>query len=142
VSIQVDVIQEMEPDGLDAVFDGVGGDYFKRGFSVPKRGGTLVGTANPLSFSHLVRLVGQIALFSLLPNGRSAKYYGTGMSRFNRRPFVEDWSALFELLQEGNIRPILHKKSPILEARAANELLESGQVVGNVVLAAPELLSA
>jgi hypothetical protein len=32
------------------------------------------------------------------------------------------------------------KKYPILEAARANELLESGQVVGNVVLVAPELL--
>jgi hypothetical protein len=32
------------------------------------------------------------------------------------------------------------KKFPTLEAAKANELLESGQVIGNVVLLAPELL--
>jgi len=31
-------------------------------------------------------------------------------------------------------------KFPILEAARANALLESGQVIGNVVLLAPELL--
>jgi len=36
--------------------------------------------------------------------------------------------------------PIIAGRFPILEARAANELLESGQVVGNVVLLEPELL--
>jgi hypothetical protein len=44
------------------------------------------------------------------------------------------------LLAEGQIEPIIMRKFPLLEAAAANKLLESGQVVGNVVLAAPELL--
>lgn len=136
----VEVIRKMEPDGLDAVFDGMGGDYFKRGFSVLRRGGTVVGYGNPLSFSRMFHLLGQIALFNLLPNGRSAKYYGTGMFRFNRQLFMEDWAALFKLLEEGKIRPIIHKEFPILEAAQANALLESGQVIGNIVLLAPELL--
>jgi NADPH:quinone reductase-like Zn-dependent oxidoreductase len=38
------------------------------------------------------------------------------------------------------MRPIIAKKFPILEAAKASELLESGQVIGNVVLLAPELL--
>jgi NADPH:quinone reductase-like Zn-dependent oxidoreductase len=136
----VEVIRKMEPDGLDVVFDGMGGDYFKRGFSVLRRGGTLVGYGNPLSFSRMFHLLGQIALFNLLPNGRSAKYYGAGMFRFNRHLFMEDWAALFKLLEEGKIRPIIHKEFPILEAAQANALLESGQVIGNIVLLAPELL--
>jgi hypothetical protein len=32
------------------------------------------------------------------------------------------------------------KRSPILEAAQAYALLESGQVIGNIVLLAPELL--
>jgi hypothetical protein len=32
------------------------------------------------------------------------------------------------------------KTFPILEAAQANELLESGQVIGNIVLVAPDLL--
>jgi NADPH:quinone reductase-like Zn-dependent oxidoreductase len=48
--------------------------------------------------------------------------------------------ALFKLLEEGKIKPIVMKKFPILEAAKANELLESGTVIGNIVLLAPELL--
>jgi len=33
------VIHALEPDGLDAVFDGVGGEYLARGFPLLKRGG-------------------------------------------------------------------------------------------------------
>ena len=52
----------------------------------------------------------------------------------------EDWAILFDLLEEGKIEPIIAAKFPILEAAKANALLESGQVIGNVVLLAPELL--
>lgn len=136
----VEVIRQAEPDGLDAVFDGMGGDYIKRGFSVLQRGGTFVGYANPLSLSRTFRLLGQVILFNLLPNGRSATYYSTGKFRLNKRPFMEDWAALFKLLEEGKIKPIIAEKFPILEAAQANELLESGKVIGNIVLLAPELL--
>jgi NADPH:quinone reductase-like Zn-dependent oxidoreductase len=136
----VDVIRKVEPDGLDAVFDGIGGEYVKRGFSLLRRGGTFVGYANPLSLSRMFRLLGQVILFNVLPNGRSATYYGTGSSRLNRRPFLEDWAALFELLEEGKIKPIIAERLSILEAAKANELLESGRIIGNIVLLAPELL--
>jgi len=136
----VEVIRKSEPDGLDAVFDGIGGDYIKRSFSLLRHGGTFVGYANPFSLSRMFRFLGQIILYNLLPNRRSAKYYGTGSSRIDRRPFLEDWAALFTLLEEGKIKPVIARKYPILEASQANELLESGQVVGNIVLVAPELL--
>jgi NADPH:quinone reductase-like Zn-dependent oxidoreductase len=136
----VEVIRQAEPDGLDAVFDGMGGDYVKRGYSLLGRGGKIVEFGNPLSFSGMLKLLGQIVLFNLLPDGKSARVYGTGASRFNRRPFLEDWAALFKLLEECKIKPILAARFPILEAAKANALLESGQVVGNIVLLAPELL--
>jgi len=136
----VEVIRQAEPDGLDAVFDGIGGDYIKRGFSLLRRGGTFVGYANPVSLSRMFRFLGQVILFNLLPNGRSARYYGTGSSRINRCTYLDNWDTLFKLLEEGKIKPVIMKKFPILEAAEANELLESGQVIGNIVLVASELL--
>jgi NADPH:quinone reductase-like Zn-dependent oxidoreductase len=135
----VEVIRKAEPDGLEAVFDGIGGDYIKRGFSLLRRGGTYVGYANPLCLTRTLRFLGQVILLHLLPNGRHAKYYGTGSSLLNRRPFLEDWATLFKLLEEGKIKPVIEKKFPILEAAQANGLLESGKVTGNVVLLAQEL---
>ena len=99
-----------------------------------------MGYANPLSVSRTFRFLGQVILLNLSPNGRQAKYYGTGSSRFNNRPFLEDWATLFKLLEEGKIKPVIEKKFPILEAAQANRLLESGQVTGNIVLLSPELL--
>jgi NADPH:quinone reductase-like Zn-dependent oxidoreductase len=45
-------------------------------------------------------------------------------------------------MQEGQIQPVISGEFPLLEAARANALLESGQVVGNLVLVAPELLEA
>lgn len=136
----VTVIRRAEPDGLDIVFDGMGEAYIRGGFSLLRRGGRWVGYANPGSNAATFRLLGRVLLYNLLPNGRSAAYYGTGASRLNRRPFLEDWAALFKLLEECKIQPVIMKKFPILEAAQANALLESGQVIGNIVLVAPELL--
>ncbi len=136
----VSVIRQMEPGGLDAVFDGMGGDYLMRGFSLLKRGGVWVGYANPFSLSSMLRLFGRVISLNLLPNGRTVKLYGTGASYLDRRPFLEDWAALFELLGEGKIKPVIAARFPILEAAKANELLESGQVIGNIVLLSPDLL--
>jgi hypothetical protein len=135
----VKVIRGAEPGGLDAVFDGRGKDYVQRGLSVLRRGGCLVLYGNPLSFAGLLRLLAKTLVTNVLPNGKTVKLYGTSASRFNRRPLLEDWSALFKLLGEGSIKPIIMKKLPLVEAAKANALLESGQVVGNVVLLAAEL---
>ena len=134
----VTVIRQAEPHGLDAVFDGMAGNYFGRSYSLLRRGGKLVGYGNPLSTAGMLKFLGQIILFSLLPDGKSAKPYSTGLSRWDWRPFLEDWAVLFNLLQEGKIDPVIAARFPILEAGKANALLESGQVIGNIVLSAPE----
>ncbi|HSK89490.1 MAG TPA: medium chain dehydrogenase/reductase family protein [Anaerolineales bacterium] len=134
----VEVIRAAEPEGLDVVFDGMAGDYFQRGYSLLRRGGKLVGYGNPLSISQTLKLLGQTALFNLLPDGRSAAYYSTGLHHFQWRSFLEDWARLFQLLEEGQIDPVLAARFPILEAAKANALLESGGVVGNIVLVAQE----
>jgi NADPH:quinone reductase-like Zn-dependent oxidoreductase len=136
----VEVIRQAEPDGLDAVFDGMVWGYLDRGFSLLRRGGTWVQYGNPLSFPGLLRLLTKLVLLNVLPNGRSLKLYGTTTSKFGRRRYVEDWATLFKLLEEGKIKPVIMKQFPILEAAKANQLLESGQVIGNIVLLAPELL--
>ena len=50
--------------------------------------------------------------------------------------FLEDWARLFKLMEAGQVKPIIAAKFPILEAAKANQMLEDGRVVGNVVLSA------
>jgi NADPH:quinone reductase-like Zn-dependent oxidoreductase len=133
----VEVIRQAEADGIDFVFNGMADEYLERGLAVLRRGGTLVHYGGPQSFPGFLRLMIKFIWFNLLPNGKSIKGYGT--HRVDQQLLAEDWSALFELLEGGRIRPIVAETFPILEAAQANALLESGQVTGNVVLLAPEL---
>ena len=134
----VPVIRKAEPDGIDFIFNGMGEEYLVRGLAVLRRGGTLVHYGGPQSFSRFILLLAELILFNLLPNGKKIKGYGT--HRLGEDLFKQDWGALFELLEEGKIAPIIARRFPILEAVQANALFESGLFTGNIVLLAPELL--
>ena len=134
----VEVIHHAEPSGLDFVFNGMGEEYFERGLAVLRRGGILVHYGGPQSFQRFLLLALKLIVYNLLPNGKAIKGYGTHREDVNQ--FKDDWTQLFKLLEEGKIKPVIAQKFPLLEAVKANELLESGQVTGNLVLTAPELL--
>src|SRR5512141_318390 len=139
----VDVIHRAEPNGLDFVFDGVGGEYGKIGLEGLGKAGELVEYTPAPGGPGAIPLLGWLIIVNLLmlPNRKSIKGYGiSALYRTNKRPFMDDLLLLFNLLEEGKIKPIIAKRFPILEASQANALLESGQVTGNVVLLASELL--
>jgi NADPH:quinone reductase-like Zn-dependent oxidoreductase len=138
----VEVIRQYEPGGLDAVLDGMMNmETIRGGLSLLRRGGTLVGFGEPAGLPVLFRIFGTLIAVNLLPNEKSFKLYGTSFySVGDKRPFLEDWAVLSRLLEECKIKPVIAKRFPILEAAQANAMLESGQVVGNVVLVTPELL--
>jgi NADPH:quinone reductase-like Zn-dependent oxidoreductase len=134
----VEVIRQTEPEGINYVFNGMGEETYERSLAVLRRGGMLVHYGAPQSMAHFVLLVAKLILYNLLPNGKSIEGYGT--HRLGVDLFKQDWTALFKLLKEGKIKPILAGKYPLLEAVKAYGLLESGRVTGNLVLLAPELL--
>ncbi len=136
----VQVLRQAEPGGLDFVFNGMGEEYFERGLAVLRRGGTFVHYGGPQSLARFGLLVGKMMVHSLWPNGKKLKGYGT--HRLGVDLFKEDWAQLFALLEAGQIKPLIAGRYPLLEARRANELLESGQVTGTIVLLAPELLTS
>ena len=136
----VEVIRAAEPDGLDFVFDGIGGDYIGRGFKVLRRGGKLVEYGYP-GFLRMLLEYGTVLLLGALPNGKSGEFYGiTALYRKDKQPFLEDLPVLFKLLGDGKLKPVIADRLPILEAAKANERLERGGVRGKIVLLAPELL--
>ena len=138
----VEMIRQAEPNGLDFVFDGMGGENGDRGLTVLKRGGKLIAYAAPVGLLTLFQGLIKLVAINILPNGKSAEFYGiTALYMRDKKPFMEDLPILFKLLEEGKIKPIIAAKFPILEAAKANELLESGKVAGNLILLAPELLN-
>jgi NADPH:quinone reductase-like Zn-dependent oxidoreductase len=136
----VEIVRRAEPGGLDYVFDGVGGDYATRALSLVRRGGKVIeygaASGNIALMVGLLRLV----LVSLKSRGKAFALFGlTGFYKMNKRPYLEDLTKLFKLVEEGKLKPIVMRRFPLLQAASANELQESGNVIGNLVLLALEL---
>jgi NADPH:quinone reductase-like Zn-dependent oxidoreductase len=138
----MEVIRQAEPDGLDAVISGMTTmKDIRRGLAILRKGGKVVCFGEPDSRAELFQILGTLLTSNLSTHRKSISLYGTSTYFLGfRKPYEEDWAVLFRLLEEGKIKPILAKKYPILEAAQANAFLESGQVIGNVVLVTPELL--
>lgn len=135
----VEVLGEKEPDGLDFVFNGMAEDALQRGLAVLRRGGVFVHYGAPESMRGLLRFVAGYIWTNLLPNGKTVKGYGTHRLGFDY--LKQDWLELFQLLEKGQIKPIIAGRYPILAAAEANRELEAGGVIGTLVLLAPELLT-
>ena len=136
-------IQTLTSDGVDATFDAIGGDNFKRSFKSLKRGGMLVaygfynnamgkGGSVPVEFM-------QVKLWDILPNGRATTFYSIGALR-KKHPdwFHADLTELFNLLAQSKIKPVIAKRMRLDEATHAHELIEQAAVQGKIVLIVSE----
>ncbi len=131
-------VREIAPEGVDAVFDHVGGSGLVDSWRMLRRGGTLVsyGSASTLmGTGHRLRpylpIVARILLWSVLPNGKRATFYF--VKRWPKL-FREDLSTVFSLLAEGKIEARVDRRLPLEKAAEALGLLVSGKVSGKVVL--------
>jgi len=136
----VAVIRQAEPGGLDVVLDGMMRLEAMRGaLALLRRGGRMVSFGEPASRGELLRILGLALRTRLTPNGKSLSLYGTSTYfLFSQKPYLEDWATLFQWLAEGKLKPVIAARFPILAAAQANALLESGEVIGNVVLVSPD----
>ncbi len=134
-----DFVERVGVGGVDAAFDAIGGDNFKRSFKTLKKGGTLVAygfynNAMDKSGNVLIEFM-KVALWNILPNGRSAPFYSIGGLR-KKQPewFREDLAALFELLAQGKIKPAIERRMRLEDAVEAHKLIEKAAVKGRIVL--------
>jgi NADPH2:quinone reductase len=144
-------IYRLTTDGVDAVFDPIGGAHLWQSRNALRRGGKVIG------YGLITSLRGE-GLASTRP-GRRQRYRGTGMfamyiaggwllpgrkrvipysiqtfKRLNPTRFREDLIMLLDLLQQKKIKPIVAHRFSLGEARQAHEMLEKGGVVGKIVL--------
>ncbi|MFI1384290.1 medium chain dehydrogenase/reductase family protein [Embleya sp. NPDC020886] len=138
-------VRALAPNGVDAVFDHIGGAGIADSFGLLARGGTLVsyGTAatkNEPGSSRLpvFKLLGRLLWWHLLPNGRRTHFYNIWAGK--RRPanfrnrLRADLTEVFALLDTGAITAQVAARIPLGRAAEALALAESGTVTGKVVL--------
>ena len=139
----VERIKTHTNDGVDAAFDPIGGDNFKRSFKTLKSGGQLVaygfynastGKGGSILFDFL-----RLQLMKIIPNGRLASFYSIGSLR-KKHPdwFSEDLTKLFALLSQNKIKPVIGKRMSLSDAAMAHELIEKAAVPGKIVLIVSE----
>jgi NADPH2:quinone reductase len=149
-----DFVEEMHRrtrEGVDVVFDGIGGPHIWRSREALRPGGRVVayGLTGSLRGGRLAsgragrrHRFRRLAIFGvyiaggwLLPGRKRVVPYSIQWLK-RRRPawFRQDVLALFDLLHQHKITPLIAQRLPLAEARHAHELLGQGGVTGKIVL--------
>ncbi|WP_223773216.1 medium chain dehydrogenase/reductase family protein [Streptomyces sp. 135] len=139
-------VRELAPDGVDAVFDHVGGRSVIDSWRLLAPGGTLVsyGTAATRDDTGskqwpVLKILGRVWLWNGLPNGRHAYFFNVwagrafGKDRFRAR-LRADLGEVFAALERGEISASVAAELPLARVADAMRLAESGTVSGKVVL--------
>src|SRR5205823_13716603 len=144
-------IHRLTREGVDVVFDGIGGTHMWRSRNALRSGGTVVayGLTSSLRGGRLAagrsgsrhRFRG-IAIFGLYIAGgwllpgrkRVVPYSIQWLKRLRPALFRQDLLALLGLLQQEQIQPLIAHRLPLAEARQAHEWLGKGGVTGKIVL--------
>jgi NADPH:quinone reductase-like Zn-dependent oxidoreductase len=130
--------------GVDMAFDAIGGSHFDRSFACLAPGGTLIGygsqtmaigreniIAAGLGLARL-KLWGAL---SFLFRGRRALWYSITSRRLSHpEEFRADMAALFELLRNGAIHPVVIDREPLAAAKNVHARIDAGGLGGKIVL--------
>jgi NADPH2:quinone reductase len=142
-------ILRLTGDGVDVVFDPIGGPHIWESRKALRRGGKVVvyghttslrgGLASGRPGRHPYRGMGIIAAYIaggwLLPGRKRITPYSIQtLKRLKPAWFREDLVTLLDLLQQKKLKPIIAQRLPLTEARRAQELLGKGGVIGKIVL--------
>ncbi len=136
----VEVVKQAHPDGVPAVFDAIGPENFKRSYSVVAPGGSLV-IFGMLDMALGKQKGGMLAtglwygLSKLKRDRRRAELYIiTKLRKQHPEWFQEDLTALFALLRQGRIAPVVADIVSFFDVAEAHRRIESAEVSGKIVL--------
>jgi NADPH2:quinone reductase len=144
-------IHRLTGEGVDVVFDHIGGAHLWNSRKALRPGGKVVGYGAISSirgeglsstrpgrrqrFRGFARFALYIAGGWLLPGRKRVVPYSIQtLKRLKHAWFRQDLIALLDLLQQHKIRPLIAQRFPLAEARRAHELLGKGGVTGKLVL--------
>ena len=143
-------VRRLTDEGVDAVFDPIGGAHLWHSRTALRRGGRVVGYGNTTSLRDGLGAGGEgrrnrlhgIPIYALYIAGgwllpgrkRVVPYSIQTLKRLQPALFRQDLIALLDLLQQDKIKPLIAHRFPLAEARRAQELLERGGVIGKIAL--------
>ncbi|UMP06493.1 medium chain dehydrogenase/reductase family protein [Amycolatopsis sp. EV170708-02-1] len=139
-------VRELAPEGVDAVFDHVGGASVPASWKLLARGGTLVSYGSAATRDDegskrlpVLKILARVLLWNSLPNSRNAYFFNVwagrsfAKNRFRAR-LREDLTQVFTALENGTITAQVAARLPLSRAAEAMRLAESGTIAGKVVL--------
>jgi len=138
-------IAQLTGDGVDAVFDPVGGKQWQRSFDCLRVGGMLIGygfssatvkgrRSLPKAAANWLGMP-RFQLLRLMDATRSVMGYNVTIMKAARPEWYrEDLASLLALLADGKIRPLVAERIPLAEAARAHQLLDDAAVAGKLVL--------
>jgi NADPH:quinone reductase-like Zn-dependent oxidoreductase len=137
----VERIRKLTGDGVDAVFDPVGGArQLWRSYRALRQGGRLVWFGVAATQKKGLRIIPlsllTVFLLKLLPGDRQTPL-APNLAEFAPAHvawYRETLTELLELLAAGRIKPVVAQRFPLVDAARAHELLERGGHAGKVVL--------
>ena len=144
----VDEIRRITGDGVDVVFDAIGGPHLWRSYRALWSDSTVIAFGHATShisgtltggkrsrLRGLPTIAGYIIASHLIPNNKRIVLYSIQTLK-KRKPgwFREDIGILFDLLSQGKIKPIIAERIPLEQAARAHEMLSRGSVIGRIVL--------
>jgi NADPH:quinone reductase len=130
------LVRSLAPDGVDFAFDAVGGSNVTPCIKSLRAGGILVGFGF-MGVKSKVATVATLAnvLVGARLRGRRGAFYGiTMLYRRDPRPFREDLPKIFDLIEHGQIDPMIAATFPLSGVGQALERLAGGASAGKIVL--------
>src|SRR5580704_14235365 len=134
----------MSRAGVDAAFDAMGGSHFARSFACLAPGGILIGYgAQTMAIGQENIIAAGLGLarlklwgaLSFLFRGRRAIWYSITDRRLSHpEEFRADMTALFELLRNGAIDPVVIGREPLAAAKNVHARIDAGGLGGKIVL--------
>jgi NADPH2:quinone reductase len=121
---------ETRGEGVDVVLDIIGGDYAQRNLACLRQNGRLV-QIGLMSESKSVLDLRPVLQKRLTITGSTLRARTVDEKGAIARALEEN---VWPLLSRGEVRPIVHATFPLAQAADAHRMLESGDVIGKVVL--------
>ncbi|WP_240732868.1 medium chain dehydrogenase/reductase family protein [Halioglobus maricola] len=134
--------RETAGEGVDAVFDTIGGRNWSRSYQCVKRGGILIAfgamqitTGEESVPSVLLGFFKLMAGWKLIPDGRKTAFYNI-QTRREKLPqeFKDDVEALFKMLEAGKLEPAIAGIEPLEQAADVHRRIDAAEIAGKVVL--------